>query len=68
MKELQGFEIILISGNITNLVGHVKMTLDGGTRPRATTPTPTFSLQWEMGKQTHLDGGTLHPGQPCQLC
>ena len=27
--------------------------------------TPTSSLQWEMGKQPHLDGGTLHPGQPC---
>ena len=46
-------------------IQRLKMPLDGGTRPGATTPTHDSSLQWEMGKQTHLDGGTLHPGQPC---
>ena len=45
----------------------LKVALDEGTWPRAML-TPTFSLQWEMGKQTHLDGETLHPWQSCQLC
>ena len=46
-------------------IDYLKVALTEGQGPGQRPPlTPTFSLQWEMGKQTHLDGGTLHLGQP----